>query len=88
MKEREAYLLVLDDIVSASVACGAVACEYLSTVLKVSGEGCGGDGHDANNDGSSDLCHRLIGVIQLLVTARMMSDSSHATTLIIDVMMI
>ena len=54
-KIGEAYLLVLDDIVSAGVACGTVACEYLSAVLKVSSEGCGGDGHDTNNNGGSDL---------------------------------
>jgi hypothetical protein len=49
------YLLVLDDVVSTSVASGTVACENLGTVLKIGGEGSGGDRHNSDNNGSGDL---------------------------------
>jgi hypothetical protein len=49
------YLLVLDDVVSTGVACGAVASENLGTVLKIGGESCGGDRHNSDNNGSGDL---------------------------------
>jgi hypothetical protein len=49
------YLLVLDDVVSTGVACGAVASEDLGTVLKIGGEGSRGDRHNSDNYGSGDL---------------------------------
>lgn len=45
------------------MACGAVACEYLGTVIKVGSEGCGCDGHDADNNGSGDLCHNSMEIV-------------------------
>jgi hypothetical protein len=43
------------DVISTSVASGAVACENLGTVLKIGGEGSGGDRHNSDNNGSGDL---------------------------------
>lgn len=37
------HLLVLNDVVSTGVACGAVASEDLSTILEVSSESSGGN---------------------------------------------
>ena len=52
------YLLVLDNVVSASVASSAVTGEHLSSILKISGE-CGrGNRHHTDNDGGGDLLLR------------------------------
>ena len=52
------YLLVLNNVVSASVASSAVTGEHLSSILKIGGE-CGrGDRHHTDNDGSGDLLLR------------------------------
>lgn len=57
-------LLVLDDVVSAGVACGAVAGEHVGTVVQVGGVG-GGHGHAGGDEGRTDLVHRDLGDLEL-----------------------
>ena len=56
----QSHLLVLDDVVSTGVASGAVAGEHLGSVLEVSGEGSGGDGHHTDNDGGGKLRYNRV----------------------------
>ena len=57
-------LLVLDDVVAARVAGGAVAGEDVGTVVQVSSVG-GGDGHAGSDERRTDLVHRDLRDLEL-----------------------